>query len=448
MDTEVRSAFDELARTVREIRDTQSEDTVHDALETKITSIEEGLREVRRAQVAGVANRAGEARVESGLYAGCDAFDLRLSHAVLRMAMDSPESVRRVRPEVADRWRANLADARRDLLAVEGRALAPGNPGEGAELTFDGLSSMMWRDVHLATAVASLFPMIQMPTATFRIPHDFGDVTWYRSTANVAGTASTVTTARATLEAVGIKAIVNWSYDLDEESVVAVMPELRATLVRNAAEVMDDLVLNGDTTDAGANVNFDGGAAGGISGTAGYDHYLAFDGLIKRALIDNANQAVNVNAAIDAATFNNVRAKMGRYGVRPAGMAYVMDISTYIKALGISDFTTLEKFGPAATLLTGQLGAVEGVPIIVSEQMKLAAADGKVTHNAVGTTGRLVAVNRSQFIKGYLRDVLIESERDIQKQETVMVVSFRMAFTGRNAATGDTAVAIGRNITL
>ena len=58
---------------------------------------------------------------------------------------------------------------------------------------------------------------------------------------------------------------------------------------------------------------------------------------------------------------------------------YVCDINTFIRSLSVDNFRTLDKFGPQATVLTGQLGSVEGIPVIVSEQMALADADGKVT---------------------------------------------------------------------
>ena len=99
----------------------------------------------------------------------------------------------------------------------------------------------------------------------------------------------------------------------------------------------------------------------------------------------------------------------------------------------VDSFQTLDKLGPRATLLTGQLGAVEGVPVIVSEQLRLADSDGKVTSDGnVADTGRLLLVNRTQWRKGFKRELLIETERDIQKRQNVMVVSMRVAFAERS----------------
>ena len=146
--------------------------------------------------------------------------------------------------------------------------------------------------------------------------------------------------------------------------------------------------------------------------------------------------------------FNEVRGMLGRYGVRPSELAFITDINTYIRAQSVDTFQTLDKLGANATLLTGQLGAVEGVPVIVSEQMRIADADGKVTDAGnVASTGRLLAVNRTQYYKGFRRELLIETERDIQKRRTIMVASFRLAFGRRAVATKDTAAALQYNIT-
>ena len=93
----------------------------------------------------------------------------------------------------------------------------------------------------------------------------------------------------------------------------------------------------------------------------------------------------------------------------------------------------MDKLGPNATLLTGMLGAVEGIPVIVSGQMKLADTDGKVTDAGNGTdTGRLLIVNPTQWAQGFRREIAIDVDRDTQKRQTVITVSFRHALTERS----------------
>ena len=426
----------------------------HTPLKEEVERLSAQLTESMRASKRAALLRQVEsttqgARVLSGKYRGFDEFDLMLSRAVLRIAERGGVDGRKpVDPRTAAEWRSNLEGARADLYESIGRALDASTAGAGDELTFTGETSEMWRDVHLATSVVSLFGSIMMPTDPFRIPYDFGDVSWYRGTSNLAVISSTPGTGRQTLTSAELAAMIGWSYDLDEDAVVAVLPELRATLVRNAAEVLDDVVLNGDISDDGANINADGATADSLAGSAGLDHYLVFDGLIHIPLVDNTNQGNDHGAAVADDMFNEARAKMGKYGVRPSECAFVMDINTYIRSQSIENFRTIEKLGPNATLLTGQLGDIEGIPIIVSEQMLLADTDGKVTSGGNGAdTGRVLAVNRNMYRLGFKRELMIESERDIQKRQTVLVASMRVAFKGRMDNDSDTAVALQYNIT-
>ena len=447
---------DQLKETVAAVRSFIEEfkDNEHGPLKEEVERLSAQITESMRASKRAALLRQVEsttqgARVLSGKYRGFDEFDLMLSRAVLRIAERGGVDGRRlVDPGMAAEWRSNLEGARADVYESVGRALDASTAGAGDELTFTGETSEMWRDVHLATSVVSLFGSIMMPTDPFRIPYDFGDVSWYRGTSNLAVSSSNPGTGRQTLTSAELAAMIGWAYDLNEDAVIAVLPELRATLVRNAAEVLDDAVLNGDTSDDGTNINADGATADSLAGSAGLDHYLVFDGLIHIPLVDNTNQGNDHGAAVSDDMFNEARAKLGKYGVRPSECAFVMDINTYIRALSIENFRTVEKLGPNATLLTGQLGDIEGIPVIISEQMLLADSDGKVSSGGnVTDTGRVLAVNRNMYRLGFKRELMIESERDIQKRQTVLVASMRVAFKGRMDNDSDTAVALQYNIT-
>ena len=218
--------------------------------------------------------------------------------------------------------------------------------------------------------------------------------------------------------------------------------EVRSSLVRSAVEVIDDVLLNADTT-LQNNINADGATI--AAATAGKGHWLVgFDGLLHLPLVDNTTQANNHNAAVSDDMFNEVRGKLGKYGVRPSELAYIMDVNTYIKSLTVDNFRTLDKLGNHATLLRGQLGAVEGIPVIVSEQMATADADGKVTDGGnANTKGRLLITNRTQWRLGFRRELLIKTTRDIQKRQNIMVVSMRLAFmerTGKRSTATHTAL--------
>ena len=126
-----------------------------------------------------------------------------------------------------------------------------------------------------------------MPSDPFEIPLQLGDVSWYPGTENLAVTATALNTAKQTLTSYELVGQVPWSLTLDEDAVIAMAQEVRNGLVRNAAEVIDDVVLNGDSTTAVNNINADEATIS--KSDVGKGHWLlGFDGLLHLPLVDNA----------------------------------------------------------------------------------------------------------------------------------------------------------------
>ena len=377
----------------------------------------------RRALTAQADDEDG--RVDSGPYAGCDALDLMIGRSLLRAARAQGGG-----PGVED-WSVHLRAAMDSLTA-----------GSGEELVHASQASRLWQDVHLETMIASLFSRISMPTNPFDVPLQLGDVNWYPGEENVSARSTDLPTGKQTLTAHELVAEIPWSFTLEEDAVIAMLPEVRRTLVRNAAEVMDDVLLNGDTT-LSNNINRDDGRVD--RNAPGVAHWLVgFDGLLHLPLIDNTAQANDLNGAVSAAAYNKLLKLLGKYGVRSNESVFITDPNTFLASLALDEVETVDKLGPAATILTGQLAVVYGHPLIVSEQMRLASSNGKVnSDSAQNTAGRVLAVNTSQWRVGFRRELSIETERVLQKRQNVMVVSLRLAFaerTGIRSAATHTAL--------
>ena len=399
----------------------------------QVAGVQEKWRQGEKEAILAKYGGGDRPRVPYGKYQGLDLLDLAYMRSLLNAQMRKPLGLS---PHMLEEWQANLKAAMDSTTS-----------GAGDELVPTQEAAALWMDVNLETLLAPLFSRVEMPTNPFEVPLQLGDVQWYPGTENLAATGTALSTAKQTLDAYELVGQVPWSLSLDEDSIIAMAEEVRSTLVRNAAEVIDDVLLNADAS-ATDNINADGATIS--KSAAGKGHWLlGFDGLMHLPLVDNTGQANNHNAAVSDDMFNEVRAKLGKYGVRPSEMAYVTDVNTYIRCLGVSNFRTLDKLGPNATLLRGQLGAVEGIPVIVSEQMKLADSDGKVTNSGnVASTGRLLLVNRSQWRVGFRRELAIETDRDIQKRQNIMVVSMRLAFVERSGSrSGAFHTALQYNIT-
>ena len=452
-------------------------------LRADVGRIQERMRERRRAEVARADDAERGVRVQSGRFAGCTPLDIGIMRAVARNHADNPDAPH------ARAWTAQLADAARSLAAglapetverhfqsVESRMRAAYAPqslagvnardpemqfrqvaaptlahlrGYAVRAAMDSASASdlvptleraeLWMDVNLQTLVSGLIPMFPMPSQPFDIPTQLGDVNFYPGAENAAVADTALSAGKVTLTARELVAQVPFSFTLEEDDALpSLLGEIRASLVRNTAETLDDVILNADTT-ATNNINADGATISATS--AGKAHWLlGYDGIIHLPLVDNADMAIDHAAAASDDLFNKVRAKAGRYGVRPSELAWIMDVNTFIRAQAIDAFRTMDKLGPNATVLTGMLGAVEGIPVIVSEHVRAADADGKVTD--AGNTkdaGRLLLVNRTQWAQGFRRVPTIDAARDSQRRQTVVTVSLRHALAERSGTRSSAA---------
>lgn len=436
----VETRVTDLDTRVKDVVSREEMKRVTDSLEGLLKEQKDAKRDALRREV----QRDGKIVVADGKYAGCTPLDLAIVNSLLKRIEREPDRANR---GMLTAWRENVNAAIGSVRAMSATSAAAGD-----ELVPTALAAELWRDIHLQAIIAPLFPTINMPTNPFEVPLDLGNPNWYPGTPNTATTGTDLTTAKRTLTAFELVAMVSWAYDLDEDAVLAVLPEFRSTIIRSGAENLDDVILNADTTVANG-INSDG-ATIAASDTDGVAQWLiGFDGLRHIPLVDNTGQATDLNAALtttSAVNYVSARALLGKYGVRPSELAFVTDVVNWMDTLKIADIATLEKYGPSATILTGEVARIGNVPVIVSEVMRQTDDDGKVT-DPVGAAGNdnsgILCVNRTQYAKGFRRELTIESERDIQKRQTVLVASMRVAFDGRTTNASDQAVGLIYNIT-
>ena len=464
--TEWRSFVDDKVKAGQKV---QSEEILRMA--ASLAKIEKEMTEARRERLLRMDNWAG-LTIREGRFAGLSALDLGMMRAIFQsrqvhrpdlvkpgtlgaieiarqslgkgMTYDSvyaweENALKRRRtalglnyePPGMATFRDSLMDWRGSFLNHVTRAMDSTTAATGDELVPTLEAAELWMDVNLETKVLPLFRQSPMPSNPFDIPGQLGDMDWYPTAENEAATTTSLSTRKTTLTAYELKGGVPFSDTLEEDAIIAMMPEIRRGLARNAAQVIDDVLLNGDTTTLNNN-NADGVTINKT--TAGKAHWLlGFDGLIHLPLIDNTAQRRAFASTITAAMYNNNMLKMAKYAApgRRGDVVHISDVNTAIVALTIAQVETEEKFGPRATISVGELASVYGIPYIMSEQMKLADSDGKVTDSGGNTTGRVLTVNTTQWITGFRRTITFEPDREPSKSQTTLYVSFRIAFTER-----------------
>lgn len=332
------------------------------------------------------------------------------------------------------------------------KALTSTVVGAGDEFVPTAMADTIWEDIFLATRVADTIMTIPMPTDPFDVPVGMGNITWRKATEGQPTTPSDGSTNKATLQSTELITEQQWSYTLDEDSILALMPLIRAEITRSGAEIIDDFVVNADNTDASSgNINSDD------QNPPDDRFYLSNgqDGLRHLWLVDNTNQNIDAGGvALTDAHIVNALGKLDKYGADPSKLVLIGDVQTYLKGFLSSatgapgaNLLTIDKFGPNAILLTGQIAAYRGVPVITSAVHRLAASDGKLdaATPANNTLGSLTIYNRDFIKKGFRRQLLIEMDRDIRARMMIMVSSMRVAVAARQRTSQQFAAGV-RNI--
>lgn len=271
------------------------------------------------------------------------------------------------------------------------KALDTATAGEGSEWVPTGLSPDLFELVRLQLRVAALFPTIPMPTNPFDVPYQIGKFVTTKHSEQTADTGQTELskistssiTGKTTFTAVPHGGIVLVSTEATEDSLVPMIPFMRQEVIQGLADGREDFIVNGDT--AGTHEDSDI--------TDSDDRRKIVLGL--RALAHD-NSYTRDLSTFSLGNLRLMRSDMGKYGVAPGQLAWITGIAGYIKLLDLDEVVTLEKYGPNATVLAGELGRIDGIPIIVSEYVR-EVLDANGVYNAAGTKTVLHLVRRDRF---------------------------------------------------
>lgn len=354
--------------------------------------------------------------------------------------------------------RAGVLDAAAYERAV--RAMDTAESGYGNQLVGAQYVGDLWKGARSQSRVFDLIDSFEMTDATAYMPVEAAPPEMLfvsESTANNSSNYGTSKTGSNRVQVDAKKFVIHqmWSGEMEEDSLIPFLPFLREQAVRSVAHYTDSLVLNGDTTNAGTgNINLDD------ADPADTKHYLAFDGLRHAGIVDNTANKADIAGAITLSAF---KAQKGRlldlanqhdwgHPVDPSDLVHVADPETADAIAFMDEVLTVDKFGPGATILTGQQARVLGNPLIASIAVSKTEADGKVsTTGGNNVKGQVVTFNRRGFKAGWRRRVQTEVERIPATDQTRIVYSMRLGF-GRfsptGAASGIEAADVLYNITL
>ena len=285
------------------------------------------------------------------------------------------------------------------------------------------VSTNIERDIQNELVLAPLFREIPMTSATQILPilpdSGYAEFTASQTTSGGAphgnlaqrgdaynpGSAGGIDMTERTLST---KKLISVSYlgnETEEDAILPILPLLRESMVRSHARAIENAILVGDDAD-------------GAFGTSG----AAFEGLCHLAANDsNTTQPSGTFAATDVVTAANLlalRKAMGKYGVNPSEVVYIVSQDVYYDLLNDAEFQDVNLVGDMATKLSGEIGQVFGSRVLICDEF---AAKAHSKFNSV-------AVYPRNYVMPRLRGVTVESDYDVANQRRVLVASQRIGF--------------------
>lgn len=330
----------------------------------------------------------------------------------------------------------------RDVLAPRLKAFESTTPGSGAELVPTAISAQFIEEFELSREVASLFPQINMPSDPFKMPVQESVTTARIQAQNSAISGTNFGTSEIELDATKLVEFMPLPEELNEDSAPQILAFTRNEVAEAQVRAWETAIINGDDSVTHQDDDV----------TAAEDARNAWKGLRFLALANSANgSTVDFGAA--AATTTNMRAlraALGKYGVNPQMLAWLVSPKVWYQLVDLDEVTTVDKFGNLSTIKTGTLAALDGIPIIQSEFMRDDLDDTGVNSDtpANNIKSSVICVNHRRFLWGVRRPMRVRATFDPTppNDQWLLASWWRGDFKGHTQDANEISVAIGLDV--
>jgi HK97 family phage prohead protease len=188
--------------------------------------------------------------------------------------------------------------------------------------------------------------------------------------------------------------------ETEEDSLIPILPLIKEAMVRMHARGIENMFLSGNTTQG----VYTSGAANGL---------LKFASTNGRTLT-----TASASTKLTSAALFGMRKLMGKYGLDPRDIVYVVSQDAYFQLIEDPEFADADLVGSQANKLTGEVGRLYGSNVVMCDEF---APSGPNNYFAM-------ALNRRNFIVPRLRGMTVESDYSVEAQNTVLVSSQRLGF--------------------
>ena len=143
-----------------------------------------------------------------------------------------------------------------------------------------------------------------------------------------------------------------------------------------------------------------------------------------------------------------MRASMGKFGVNVRELVWLVSSKVYQQMVALAEVTTVEKFGPNATILSGALAALDGIPIVISEYIRDDVDATGVNSGGPNTFSTVLLANHRRFYLGQRRPIRVKAVMDPTPPNDRWLLAswWRGDFKGHAQSASEVSVALGYNV--
>ncbi len=311
------------------------------------------------------------------------------------------------------------------------------NATEGGEFIVSVPMSMLERTAEMDRQIEGLLTSLSVTSSTQTMPFLTTGVQPFIHNVPTAGDNNPAvlpktvpTTAERTISPKTLTVNVPIDRDADEDSIIAAIPLLQMLVGEALRDGTEDCLINGDTAathgDTGI-ANWNPRSRWSSLGQPG-DHRKAWIGFRQRAFDVDATVTT---AAQDFGSSQTISAYIGALSGLTSPHAfgdivYITSPEHYLaKILTDTSVLTVDKYGPAATVLTGEVARIGGHPLILSEFVDKQYNASGIYDDSTKTKTGLLIVNLRRFVMARRRSLRIEVETVVREHTTYVVASER-----------------------
>jgi len=350
-------------------------------------------------------------------------------------------------PSIDKKILRHLAQAPREIRGGIEKAISD-TASSGAEWIPDNWSPVLYEEYYAPPGIDGLFNTVDIPgpmvmpyiTDVIR-PYLAGKMS---SDDPAKYTPSTPTSGSTSIEPVKFAGRTMIDDSALEDSIFPLLPEIQRRLGRALRDGYEDAMINGDSTAthqdtiASWNTRSRWGATG-LGGAA--DHRRAFKGLRRIAFDRSATTDQSAGQTI-AKVMEEVLGALGERGATDALLLCSPEVF-FKKLMTDTNILTVDKAGPAATILNGQIASISGVPLVMTRWLTAdLATTGKYT--GTGAKSGIIGVSRSEFSHYRRRMTMVEVMKDITIGGYNLVATHRSYF-GTLSGASSKVVSFGFN---